>query len=124
MMMHTNAGGCKQKWQSSGKGRSSGALAVAAPIIHRPIRRRRLLATTCCQATTGASRSRSPTEWGASHGGRGEIKIDVHGLATVYSGHLSPRGFQTDGYVDGPIEALNAAAAIFSGPQPWMPDMF
>ncbi len=59
-----------------------------------------------------------------AQGGRGEIKIDVRGLATVYSGHLSARGFQTGGNVDGPIEALNAAAAIFAGPAPWMPDMF
>lgn len=55
---------------------------------------------------------------------RGEIKIDGRGLATVYSGHVSPRGFQSGECVDGPIESLNAAAAIFSGPAPWMPDMF
>ncbi len=57
-------------------------------------------------------------------GGRGELRIDVRGLAALYSGHLSPFEIRTAGYLDGPDRALVSAGSIFSGPAPWMPDIF
>ena len=57
-------------------------------------------------------------------GGRGDLKIDVRGLAPLYSGHLSVRELQSTGYVNGSEDALAAAGAIFAGPAPWMPDIF
>ena len=57
-------------------------------------------------------------------GGSGEIAIDVRGLASTYTGFLSPYDLRATGYVEAPTEALDRLASIFAGPPPWMPDGF
>ena len=57
-------------------------------------------------------------------GGKGSLAVDVRGLAALYSGFLSPLAARSAGLLDGSEEELRAAAAIFAGPAPWMPDMF
>lgn len=54
-------------------------------------------------------------------GGRGSAKIDVRGLAALYSGFMSPRELVATGYVDGPCDALGP---VFAGPHPWMGEIF
>ncbi|MHC4064619.1 MAG: GNAT family N-acetyltransferase [Planctomycetota bacterium] len=57
-------------------------------------------------------------------GGRGDLRIDVRGLAAMYTGHLAPAELQATGYLEGPHQALATAGAVFAGPAPWMPDIF
>ncbi len=57
-------------------------------------------------------------------GGRGDLRIDVRQLASVYTGHLSPWSLRTCAAIEATEEALTTAAALFAGPPPWMPDMF
>ncbi|UCC29574.1 MAG: GNAT family N-acetyltransferase [Phycisphaerales bacterium] len=57
-------------------------------------------------------------------GGGGNVRIDVRGLAALYTGHLSPADLKLAGYLDGPDEDLAKAALVFAGPAPWMPDIF
>lgn len=61
-------------------------------------------------------------------GGRGDLIIDVRGLAPLYTGHLSARELLVTGYVETrelPCDSvLDTASAIFAGPAPWMSDMF
>ena len=59
-----------------------------------------------------------------AQGGRGELGIDVRGLAALYSGHLSPGELQATGYVEGRARVLACAESIFAGPAPWMSDVF
>jgi predicted acetyltransferase len=70
---------------------------------------------------------------GAPHvhsGGRGDLKVDIRGLASLYSGHLNPHQLlftgqlQTQGRAKAASQALEAATATFGGPSPWLPDMF
>jgi predicted acetyltransferase len=56
-------------------------------------------------------------------GGRA-LRLDVRGLAPLYSGHLSPWQLRQAGLVDGDEAALDLAAALFAGPAPAMSDMF
>ncbi len=63
-------------------------------------------------------------------GGRGDINIDIRGLAPLYSGHLSPHHLQITGQLSvspnatNPAELLNILASAFAGSSPWMRDMF
>lgn len=59
-----------------------------------------------------------------TRGGRGDLHTGVRGLASIYSGFLTPEAAKRSGLLDGPDEALRSAAAVFAGPGPWMPDMF
>ena len=59
-----------------------------------------------------------------TEGGRGEFRVDVRGLAAIYTGYLAPAELTATGLVDAPDRALATAGAIFAGPAPWMPDMF
>ncbi|HZM00717.1 MAG TPA: sterol carrier protein domain-containing protein, partial [Planctomycetota bacterium] len=52
------------------------------------------------------------------------LRLDVRGLAALYSGHLSPGLLQQAGLLDGDAAALELAAALFAGPAPAMADMF
>jgi len=57
-------------------------------------------------------------------GGRGEVTVDVRSLATLYTGHLSPRALKSVGAIEGGDSELATLGAMFAGPAPWMPDMF
>lgn len=63
-------------------------------------------------------------------GGRGDITVDIRGLASLYAGHLSPHALLGTGQlgvssrVKRPEDALNALASIFAGPASWLGDMF
>jgi predicted acetyltransferase len=57
-------------------------------------------------------------------GGRGSFKVDVRGLASIYSGFQSPESVQATGLLDASASELRLAATLFAGPAPWMPDMF
>lgn len=57
-------------------------------------------------------------------GGRGSLRIDVRGLAALYSGELSPRAVRETGRLEGSDDALRHAATLFAGPAPWMTDGF
>lgn len=55
-------------------------------------------------------------------GGRGILKTTPRGIAPLYSGHLSPVELRTLGLISG--ENLDSATLAFSGPKPWLMDMF
>ena len=57
-------------------------------------------------------------------GGRGELALDVRGLAALYSGFLAPSELVRCGLATGSAAALEAAATLFTGPHPWMRDGF
>jgi predicted acetyltransferase len=57
-------------------------------------------------------------------GGEGRLAMDVRGLASLYSGYLSPEGATAAGLLEGDPEEVRRAAGFFAGPAPWMPDMF
>lgn len=57
-------------------------------------------------------------------GGRGELKLDVRGLASLYTGLFSPWQLQQMGYLDGPDAALSLAGQAFGGASPWLADFF
>lgn len=57
-------------------------------------------------------------------GGRGELRLDVRGLAPLYAGLHSATALAAIGLLEGPPESLRAADGAFAGPDPWMPDSF
>jgi predicted acetyltransferase len=57
-------------------------------------------------------------------GGRGDLTLDVRGLAPLYSGFLTPQTLAELGFLAGPPPAIAAAARLFAGPEPWMADFF
>jgi predicted acetyltransferase len=57
-------------------------------------------------------------------GGNGSLRLDARALAALYSGFVTPRDLVRLDRLDGDTTSLDSAAAIFSGPTPWMPDMF
>jgi predicted acetyltransferase len=57
-------------------------------------------------------------------GGRGSFRVDVRGLASIYSGFQSPEAVQVTGLLEAPPTELRLAATAFAGAAPWMPDMF
>ena len=57
-------------------------------------------------------------------GGRGELQLDVRGLAPLYTGLFTPHQLQLVGKLEAKATALLAATQIFAGLQPWMPDHF
>ncbi|MGH7163103.1 MAG: GNAT family N-acetyltransferase [Planctomycetota bacterium] len=61
---------------------------------------------------------------GVRPGGRGRLHVDIRGLAPLYTGYLAPEQVRAGGLLDGPDADLRAAAAVFSGPLPSMPDHF
>lgn len=59
-----------------------------------------------------------------TRGGKGELKLDVRGLAPLYSSLFTPHQLQLAGYLEASTAALSAATQIFAGALPWMPDFF
>jgi len=57
-------------------------------------------------------------------GGRGTLRIDVRGLAALYTGFLSPHQLAAGGLAEGKPAALASAAAVFAGPSPWLVEIF
>ncbi len=57
-------------------------------------------------------------------GGLGELKLDVRGLAPLYTGLFTPHQLQLIGQLEAEGTALLAATQLFAGSQPWMPDSF
>lgn len=64
-------------------------------------------------------------------GGSGDMLIDIRGLAALYTGHMTADDLIVTGQLqmardarDGGRAALDALNAIFTGPQPWLGDMF
>lgn len=52
------------------------------------------------------------------------VTIHVQGLSSLYSGYLSPYTLEQMGLLQGSPETLARLALLFSGGEPWMPDMF
>jgi predicted acetyltransferase len=59
-----------------------------------------------------------------TRGGRGSLKIDVRGLAPLYTGFLSAEQLKPTGYIAGPDNEMAAATAVFAGAAPWLADFF
>jgi predicted acetyltransferase len=57
-------------------------------------------------------------------GGEGRIATSIRGLASIYSGFLTPEAARLVRLLDGPPEDLRRARLVFGGPPPWMSDMF
>lgn len=57
-------------------------------------------------------------------GGKGELQLDIKGLAPLYTGLFTPEQLQLAGKLDATQTALLAATKIFTGASPWMPDFF
>jgi predicted acetyltransferase len=57
-------------------------------------------------------------------GGTGRIRLDVRDLAAIYTGFLAPHECAYLGTIAGPQEDLALAGVVFSGPRPWIADMF
>jgi predicted acetyltransferase len=57
-------------------------------------------------------------------GGRGRIKLDIRGLAPLFSGHLSATQLASIGMLDASVDDLALASTVFAGPPPWMNDHF
>jgi predicted acetyltransferase len=57
-------------------------------------------------------------------GGDGRVRIDVRGLAALYTGYASAHELIATGYVEGNDADLSTADAIFAGPAPWLADFF
>ncbi|MCT7967549.1 sterol carrier protein domain-containing protein [Laspinema sp. D1] len=57
-------------------------------------------------------------------GGRGDLHLDIRGLAPLYTGLFTPHQLYLNGHLQGTPTALSVATQLFSGPHPWMADMF
>jgi len=59
-----------------------------------------------------------------TRGGRGEMKLDVRGLAPLYTNLFTPLQLQRSGYLEATETAIATATALFTNSFPWMPDFF
>ena len=57
-------------------------------------------------------------------GGKGELKLDIGGLAPLYTGLFSPQQLQLAGKLDATDKVICTATQIFAGTSPWMADFF
>ena len=58
------------------------------------------------------------------HGGSGTIQIGIRELAALYTGFCTPHELLPIGHIRGSGADLSLLGAVFSGPKPWMPDVF
>lgn len=56
--------------------------------------------------------------------GKADITLGVDALATLYTGHLTPRTLANLELLHASEPALDTAAFLFAGPKPWLSDMF
>jgi predicted acetyltransferase len=59
-----------------------------------------------------------------TRGGKGELQLDVRGLAPLYTGLFTASELQFSGYLVGSDRAVSVATQMFAGAAPWMPDFF
>jgi predicted acetyltransferase len=59
-----------------------------------------------------------------SRGGKGNFKIGIRGLASLYTSFLSPSRLQITHHLEATKDALDTATLLFSGSPPWMADFF
>jgi predicted acetyltransferase len=57
-------------------------------------------------------------------GGRGDLRLGINALASLYSGLRSPQELALLGLCEGSAKAIAAAGAVFAGGTPWMSDMY
>ncbi len=57
-------------------------------------------------------------------GGGGAVRLGPRGLATIYSGYVTPAEAAAAGLLEGPAEALATLASMFAGPAPWVLEMY
>lgn len=57
-------------------------------------------------------------------GGRGDLQVDIAGLAPLFSGYLRANELAVLGQVRGDERALAAADRLFGGPVPWMAEIY
>ncbi|HEY0603718.1 MAG TPA: GNAT family N-acetyltransferase [Herpetosiphonaceae bacterium] len=57
-------------------------------------------------------------------GGAGRVELGVAELAAIYSSFMAPSELRAIGAIRGSDEDLALMGALFSGPQPWIGDMF
>jgi predicted acetyltransferase len=60
----------------------------------------------------------------AERGGRGDLRLDVRGLAALYTSYASAGELAASGLAEGTPAAFAAAGAAFAGPTPWLADFF
>ncbi len=57
-------------------------------------------------------------------GGKGELKLDIRGLAPLFTGLFPPQQLQLTGKLDATDTVISTATEIFAGNSPWMADFF
>jgi predicted acetyltransferase len=57
-------------------------------------------------------------------GGGAKVRAHVRGLASVYTGALTPREVQVLGLMDGDAAQLRVLGSLFAGPAPWVAEMY
>ena len=57
-------------------------------------------------------------------GGGGRVRLHIRELAALYTGFMAPAEVREIGVLDGPAAELGLLGALFSGPRPWIGDMF
>lgn len=57
-------------------------------------------------------------------GGKGELQLDIRGLAPLYTNLFTPQQLQISGKLQGTETSLDTASQIFAGSSPWMIDFF
>lgn len=57
-------------------------------------------------------------------GGRGDLKMNIRGLAPLYTSLLTAQELKLLGMIEGSDQTLALATTLFSGPQPWLSDFF
>jgi predicted acetyltransferase len=57
-------------------------------------------------------------------GGKGKVKVDIRGLASMYTSALSAQDAEQVGYLEASEADKATLNALFGGPTPWTPDFF
>lgn len=57
-------------------------------------------------------------------GGKGRLRIDVRGLASLFTGFASAHELRATGLVEGAERDLALADGLFGGPAPWLADFY